>query len=606
MIKMRLIILILLFCSTATVQAATTIVPYNGEIRYTGRWDHSAPLQPWAYWIGSSITAKFTGTSISATLSSGNTDYLRIIIDGNADDSVKISISSGEQTYLLADGLTGPEHTVEMVKETDAGRLTFHQFLLDDGAEMRSLPAPPLYKISFYGDSNLAGYSLESEQNESDRSLRGSYYGYAGITARMFDAEYENISRSGATLRSMNNAFDRVDYWSRTPAWDFSKFQPYVVVVNLGANDVGRPKNRIKSYYHAFLDDLRAVYPSSHIMLFNSWGWDYNEPANYIHEVIEERSDPDMSWAVFPWIFEQWHGCEYDHAGMAQVLAEHLEAVLGWFPNSSDVISGLDIGGGVANGSFEQTAPFGGYGWRYYTDAGVTRVYDPYTAYAGNYFLQLVDGAQSHQPVPANDGDTVTVIVWMRSTVGGEQADLTIDFRDQEMWTTPLQTTTESKELTTDWQQFTMCVVAPTSSTNPVYHTRLTFTAAANDTVYIDDVAMSVTSPGIPCPCTPNEVHVEAVEASLFAVERGYKRGSANVVILDNCGSLVSGAMVTGRFYGDFDEDAGSLPTDQNGEVVFETVGSLKGKVNFEFCIEDLDLVPGDLSWDHVVLCGTN
>ena len=59
-------------------------------------------------------------------------------------------------------------------------------------------------------------------------------------------------------------------------------------------------------------------------MLYNAWGWSYDEPANYIHEVIAERDDPRMSSAIFPWIFEQWHGCEYDHAGMAQILADHL------------------------------------------------------------------------------------------------------------------------------------------------------------------------------------------------------------------------------------------------------------------------------------------
>ena len=32
------------------------------------------------------------------------------------------------------------------------------------------------------------------------------------------------------------------------------------------------------------------------------------------------------------------------------------------------------VDGDVANGSFEETAPFGGYGWRYFLDDGVERV----------------------------------------------------------------------------------------------------------------------------------------------------------------------------------------------------------------------------------------
>ena len=506
--KKRIFILLLL-CITMifSVAHAFNVFPVDpdNDILYTGRWDHSTATKPWAYWIGSSIKAKFTGTSISATLSASNSDYIRVIIDGTADP-VKKLISSAEQTYLLAEKLDSSEHTVEIVKETDGGRLTFHKFvILGDNAALKSPPTRPGNKISFYGDSNLAGYSLESEQNQSDRSLRGSYYGYAGIVARMFDAEYENISRSGATLRSLNNAFDRIDYWSRNPAWDFNDFQPDVVVVNLGANDVGRPKNRIKSYYHAFLDDLRAVYPDAHIMLFNGWGWDYDEPANYTWEVIAERhnrGDTNTSYAIFPWVFEQWHGCEYDHAGMAQVLADHLSSVMvGWAPILSDVMSGFGVGGDVANGSFEEVAPFGGFGWRYSTaDSGIDRKYSLTNAYDGEYYLRLNNGKSVHQPNPAEDGQVVTVTVRMRGASNGDQARVTIDFRDQEMWTAPLDTVTKIFNLTNGWEPHTLTATAPTGGSKPVYHTRLTLQAVSGDHVDFDSVVMNINDPSCPDP----------------------------------------------------------------------------------------------------------
>jgi hypothetical protein len=75
-----------------------------------------------------------------------------------------------------------------------------------------------------------------------------------------------------------------------------------------------------------------------------------------------------MSWAVFPWVFAQYHGCEYDHGGMAMVLAEHIETVMGWTASPQDVMSGFGVEGDVANGSFEEVAPFGAWGWRYYDD----------------------------------------------------------------------------------------------------------------------------------------------------------------------------------------------------------------------------------------------
>jgi len=474
-----------------SAQAQVVVLPSDENITYTGRWDMTDLSAPWAYWKGSSIIARFNGPRISATFSAGNTDYFRVIIDGDAENSKKIPVSSNIATYVLASGLSGDtDHQVEIIKETDVGRWTFHGFELDDGSTLITPPAHPSRKIVFYGDSNLAGYSLESEQNESAKMLQGTYNGYAGIVSRMFDAEYHNISRSGATIRTLNSVFDRMDYLSRNPAWDFNNYIADVVVVNVGANDVGRPKTRIKANYHNFLDDLRVAHPSAHIMLYNAWGWDYDEPANYIHEVIAERGDPNMSFAVFPWIFEQWHGCEYDHAGMAQVLANHLSAEMDWSQRGRDVLSGYGVNGDVANGSFEEVAPFGGYGWRYYTDAGVSR--EQGAAPSGAFYLHLSDGGASHQPNPAQAGDLVFVTMWMRSSVIDDLVNVTIDFRDQEMWTTPLQSTTEAMTLSGDWQQYSMSATAPVGTDRPVYHTRLTFAAAPGGSVDIDGVVMSV------------------------------------------------------------------------------------------------------------------
>ena len=55
---------------------------------------------------------------------------------------------------------------------------------------------------------------------------------------------------------------------------------------------------------------------------------------------------------------------------------------------------------------------------------------------------------------------------------------------------------------------------------------------------------------------------------------------------------------------GDFDGQEGSIDTDQNGEAVFETDSALKGKVKFEFCVEDVVAI--GLTYDKVDLCDTN
>ncbi len=491
--KMKYLLCALLLLST-TVHALSIVDPADPNILYTGRWDSSTAAAPWSYWIGSSIIVHFEGTSIAGRFSAGwgsSPDYLRIIVDGDAAGSTKIAVGTSEATYILATGLADTLHQVEIIKETDQWRWTLFRFELDDGKSLAPPPPRPLRKIMFYGDSNLAGYSLEDEKNQSGYHLRGSYRGLSGITARMFDAEYQNVSMSGATISDIHGVFGRVDYWYAAPQWDFADFVPQVVVVNLGANDVGSPKVQIKNDYHAFLDTLRAVHPLAHIVLYNGWGWDYDEPANYTHEVVSERSDPELSSTTFPWLFEQWHGCEYDHAGMAGLLAEHLTSMVGWTPGLSDVMNGYGRNGNVANGGFEEVAPFGGYGWRYFTDPGVSRVHAPGGAHEGSYYLRLENGAESHQPIPATDGEAFTVTVWMRGDQNGDEADITVDFRDQEMWTSPLQTETERKSLSTDWQSYSMNVTAPSGLPLPVFQTRVTFKASPGSAVDIDGVVLS-------------------------------------------------------------------------------------------------------------------
>jgi len=490
---------------------ATTIAPSDPNILYTGRWDQSNASQPWAQAQGSSIIVVFDGTSIGVTMTTGS-EYFRVIIDGDAASSSKVLIPSGSLTSL-ASGLADTLHQLELVKETDQGRSTLLNIELDAGKSLAPPPPRPTRRIVFYGDSNLAGYSLDSERNQSGWNLVGAYYGLAGITARMFGAEYHNLSKSGATIQSLNTSYDRIDWNANNPSWDFSLFSADVVVVNIGANDYWQAKNLNKTRYHNLLDDLRADHPAAHVMLFNGFGWEGTEPANYIDEVIAERADPNMSWEIFPWVFEQYHGSQTDHAGMAQVLAAHLSTVMGWVPGSTDVMSGYGLNGDVANGGFEERAPFGGWGWRYFNDAGVSRVHDVGGAFRGEYYLRLSNGASSHQTNPAGNGERVPLSVWMRATTAGDEADITISFRDQDgggEFNAPLQTLTVTKVLTTSWKLYTMTVTAPVNPPTPVYSVRVELCAGSGDTVHIDAVEVGEIIPSFcddadgalaSCPC---------------------------------------------------------------------------------------------------------
>jgi len=104
---------------------------------------------------------------------------------------------------------------------------------------------------------------------------------------------------------------------------------------------------------------------------------------------------------------------------------EHLESTMGWSSTVSPVVSGFGKNGDVANGGFEGSAPFGGYGWRYGVNrTDVIRMLAPQEAKSGDYLLALINGGKVHQPNPAMPGQTVSVTLWMRGKLGGAQGNL--------------------------------------------------------------------------------------------------------------------------------------------------------------------------------------
>lgn len=477
---------------------AVTIDPSNPDIQYMGRWNFSNSSLPKVAWQGAMITVNFEGTAITATIDADDTgnssETFRVVIDGDYSTTYTFSAGPNPTTHTLAAGLADTVHKLVLMKETykahSAGSYSvFHGFEVT-GAGLVAAPPRPALKLECFGDSNAAGANLASEDNTNGT---GQYFTFPFIAARALGAEMHNISTSGENISGGHDRHDRWDYKNEYPHWDFSQYTPDVVIINLGANDSYTNIAPTKSKYNAFLNDLRVMYPDAHIVLMNGFGWAYGEPADYTDEVIADRGDSNMSYLHFPWVFETWHGCEYDHAGMARYLVEHLENVLGIAaPNKLDVMDGFGRNGNIANGSFEEIAPFGGFGWRYSTkDNGINRVSDPAGAYYGDHYLRLNSGKDVHQPVPSSDGTRVTVTAWMRGTSNGDRAKITIDFRDQKMWTTALQTATETKTLTTDWQQYSMTATAPTGTSKPVYHTRVTLQANSGDTVEIDDVKMT-------------------------------------------------------------------------------------------------------------------
>lgn len=167
---------------------------------------------------------------------------INIVIDGDTDNPVFMLLKSGVNSYTVAEDLEAGLHTVQIFKNNESSNGSF----LLQAIEMEGTPIKPAdseRKIEFLGDSITGGCGIQV--TESDSWSHYSYNTYASVAARLLGADYACIANSGwgfagylknpyTISRIYENATDK-----RTPviAWDFSLWQPDVVVVNLGTND---------------------------------------------------------------------------------------------------------------------------------------------------------------------------------------------------------------------------------------------------------------------------------------------------------------------------------------------------------------------------------
>ncbi|HZL98689.1 MAG TPA: zinc-dependent metalloprotease family protein, partial [Planctomycetota bacterium] len=123
---------------------------------------------------------------------------------------------------------------------------------------------------------------------------------------------------------------------------------------------------------------------------------------------------------------------------------------------------------------------------------------------------------------------------------------------------------------------------------------------ASNGTTYYyvvkaRDLAGNLSAGSTQASATPNDpnappvtLHVQQVIVSTQAVTAGWKQGRADVTVVDNQGSPVAGALVTGAFSGGLNQGA-SATTGANGVAVLTTFQTAKGNFALSFCVTDVD-----------------
>jgi len=359
--KLKTITFIIVLVFLVTCQKSSQFIEYkNDDITYMGRVVFKDALGAEINWSGTSISLNFKGTTVKALLKDEKGDnYFNVIVDNG--DPIIIRPDTSKSFYTLADGLTDDYHSVQIYKRTEwnRGKTRFYGFLLENGTKLMPRSPEKKRKMEYYGNSITAGYAVEdtSGDDSPDSTYTNNYVSYAAITARHFDAECNFIVKSGIGItiswfpQVMPDIYDRTNPQDPNSSWDFSKFTPELVIINLLQNDswlVNMPEHQefktnfgthkpSKEYlinaYSEFVKSIRSKYPKAKLicMLGNMDITKENSPwPDYVREAIENLNDPNIYTHFVPYKNSPGHPTIDEHKVMAESLIRFIEENIRW------------------------------------------------------------------------------------------------------------------------------------------------------------------------------------------------------------------------------------------------------------------------------------
>lgn len=273
----------LIAIGSCTTHAAKRIKPSDPRLKWIGRVSLTNPEKAVFTYPGIQLWADFSGSSVSLITKPGS-GYFMVEIDEM--EPFKVQSTKTDSVIVLAKNLPEGEHylTLTYANEGLVMKPEIHGLLLDDGADLTGVPVLPERKIEFIGNSITCGLGNEGDPKSKkfDYSMQNQYYTYEAIASRELDAQCFVVARSGIGLYRNNNGnpkgdknnfagvYPYLNFGMTGEKWDFNRFTPDVVCVNLGTNDTTNPSYDTKlltDAFKKFLVTLRSHYPKAKIVL---------------------------------------------------------------------------------------------------------------------------------------------------------------------------------------------------------------------------------------------------------------------------------------------------------------------------------------------------
>ena len=257
--------------------------------------------------------------------------------------------------------------TVVKLSECSVSLMGIEAVETDDAAEI--CPAPERKrKIEFIGDSITCGFGVDLEKPDTEFESRTQDFTktYAYKTAGYLDADYGVVAFSGYGVLSgftdngekntfglipplydkigFSNGKVRKDLTPETAEWDFERFVPQLIVINLGTNDTcycqtdEAKQQEFQNAYVQFLKQVRQKNPQAKMLCIEgTMGTIMAEPMRQaVLMYREETGDLDVYPMPLPeQLLEDGlvtgnHPTERTHEKTAQMIVPKIREIMGW------------------------------------------------------------------------------------------------------------------------------------------------------------------------------------------------------------------------------------------------------------------------------------
>ncbi len=204
-------------------------------------------------------------------------------------------LKTNKKEFVIFDSDVNKEGVVQIIKVTECtcANAGIEKISIDKDGTISPTETKSL-KIEFLGDSATAGFGVDEPDPHKDFTVETEDISktYAYKTAAALDAEFSIICASGWGVvyggesekrkeQLIPDVYDKIGIFKDVSVgglkpgetkWDFSLFEPDVIVILLGANDSFYAKedpvrrNEFKNGYVEFIKLIREKNPDSHIL----------------------------------------------------------------------------------------------------------------------------------------------------------------------------------------------------------------------------------------------------------------------------------------------------------------------------------------------------